>query len=82
MITVRAIFDGKQVKFLENIPVSHPTNIMVTFLEDEPLLETNKNYEIEASAPLDLFDDMIGIITEKDDGAINHDIYIYSKENL
>jgi hypothetical protein len=38
MITVRAIYDGRQVKFLENIPVTRPTRIMVTFLEDEPLL--------------------------------------------
>jgi len=37
MIAVRAIYDGRQVKFLENIPVTRPTRIIVTFLEDEPL---------------------------------------------
>ena len=38
MIAVRAIYDGRQVKFLENIPETRPTSIIVTFLEDEPLL--------------------------------------------
>jgi hypothetical protein len=38
MIAVSAIYDGRQVKFFENIPVTRPTKIIVTFLEDEPLL--------------------------------------------
>lgn len=37
MIAVRAIYDGNRVRFLENIPVTRPTKIIVTFLEDEPL---------------------------------------------
>lgn len=82
MIVVRAIYDGRQVKFLENIPVIRPTKIIVTFLEDEPLSDGVEVSEFEASTPLDLFDDLVGIISEQNDGSINHDKYIYSKENL
>jgi len=42
MVAVRAIYDGRQVKFLENIPVTRPTRIIVTFLEDEPLLSDSE----------------------------------------
>jgi len=47
MITVRAIYDGRQVQFFENIPVTRPTKIIVTFLEDEPLLSASEISESE-----------------------------------
>lgn len=46
MIAVRAIYNGSQVKYFENISVTRQTPIMVTFLEDEPLLG---DYEISGS---------------------------------
>jgi len=36
----------------------------------------------EDSTPLDLFDDLVGIISVKGDGSEKHDEYIYSRENL
>ena len=48
---MRASCDAKQVKFLEDIPVNHPTKINVTLLEDEPL---PGNSEISGSEIRDL----------------------------
>ena len=74
--------DAKRVKFLEDIPVNHPAKINVTFLDVEPLTDVDEVIEEEESTPLDLFDDLGGIISEKNNGSINHDKYIYCKENL
>jgi hypothetical protein len=93
MIAVRAINDGKRVKFLENIPVTQPTKIIVTFLEDEPLpgdseisgpeirylAEKGGSFDFLNDSEEDIYsdDDLVGIISEKDDGSINHMISIF-----
>ena len=82
MIAVRAIYDGRKVKFLEDIHVNRPTKIIVIFLDDEPLSNFNEIDEAEESSPLNLSDDLIGGISVNKDGSVNHDKYIYSKENL
>jgi hypothetical protein len=35
MLSIKAIYDGKQIKFLEKIYISSPKNVIVTFLDDE-----------------------------------------------
>ncbi len=35
MLSIKAIYDGKQIKFLEKINISSPKNVIVTFLDDE-----------------------------------------------
>lgn len=35
MLTVKAIYDGKKLKFLDKVLVKKPTNILVTFLDDD-----------------------------------------------
>lgn len=82
MIAVRAIFDGRKVKFLEDIPVNRATKIIVIFLDDEPLSNFNEIDEAEEPSPLDLSDDLVGSISVNKDGSVNHDKYVYSKENL
>jgi len=82
LIAVRAIYDGRQVKYLENIPVTRLTKIIVAFLEDEPLSDGVEISKAEELTPLDLFDHLVGIISEQNDGSVNHNKYIYSKEDL
>lgn len=79
---MRAIYDGRQVKYLENIPVTRLTKIIVAFLEDEPLSDGVEISKAEELTPLDLFDHLVGIISEQNDGSVNHNKYIYSKEDL
>ena len=35
MLTVKAIYDGKKLKFLDKVSIKKPTNVLVTFLDDE-----------------------------------------------
>ena len=35
MLTVKAIYDGKKLKLLDKVSVKKPTNVLVTFLDDE-----------------------------------------------
>jgi hypothetical protein len=35
MLSIKAIYDGKQIKFLEKINISSPKKVIVTFLDDE-----------------------------------------------
>lgn len=35
-VTVTAIFDGKNVRLLEDPPVNEPYRVMVTFIDPEP----------------------------------------------
>ena len=35
MLTVKAIYDGKNLKLLDKVSIKKPTNVLVTFLDDE-----------------------------------------------
>lgn len=70
------------LKFFEEIPVTRLKMIIVTYLDDESASDVHEVFEAEAFTLLALFDDLGMIISEKNDGSINHDKYIYSKENL
>ena len=35
MLTVKAIYDGKKLKFVDKVSIKKPTNVLVTFLDDE-----------------------------------------------
>lgn len=34
MLTVKGIYDGQEIKLLEEISINKPTKVLVTFLED------------------------------------------------
>ena len=72
MITVNGIYENGQVTLLEPIPFKKKSKVLVTVLDEVP---TNK----DLPAPLDLFDDLIGAISQQEDGASEHDRYIYMK---
>lgn len=74
MLAVRGIYENGKIKLLEPIPFKKKAKVIITILED--ILDQ------EDSTPLDLFDDLVGIISIKGDGSEKHDEYIYSRENL
>ncbi len=37
MLSVKAIYDGKNIKLLEDVKVSKPRKVILTFLDDEEL---------------------------------------------
>lgn len=71
MLSVRGIYEGGQVKLLEEIPSKKKAKVIVTVLEEE------KNVQEEVDPTL--FDDLIGVISVREDGSINHDQYLTSK---
>ena len=74
MISIHGIYENGKIELLEPIPLKRKAKVIITILDD---IEPENN-----TVPLDLFDDIIGKISCRDDGSENHDDYIYSKENL
>ena len=46
MISIKAIYDGKEIKFLEKVEVSSPRKVIVTFLDDVIDLTTEDIYKL------------------------------------
>ncbi len=66
MITLRGIYDGKQIRLLEPIPeskVSKESTVLITFYEEEKVPQSTKQaiYEMVEGNLLDL-DEVIGDI--------------------
>jgi len=74
MLAVRGIYENGMIKLLEPIPFKKKARVIITIIEDI--------FDQEDSTPLDLFDDLIGVISVRGDGSMKHDEYIYSRENL
>ncbi len=74
MLAVRGIYENGKIKLLEPIPFKKKAKVIITILDD--ILDQKE------STPLNLFDDLVGTISVRKDGAVNHDEYIYSRENL
>jgi predicted DNA-binding antitoxin AbrB/MazE fold protein len=74
MLAVRGIYENGIIKLLEPIPFKKKARVIITIIEDI--------FDQEDSTPLDLFDDLVGVISVRSDGSVKHDEYIYSKENL
>lgn len=72
MLSVRGIYENGQIKLLETIPYKkRRINVIVTILEEpaEPETETR-------SININAFDDLVGIISEREDGSEAHDRYL------
>ena len=67
MLSVKGIYENGRVKLLEAIPHTKRAKVIVTNLE-EGLSED----EVKES----LFDDLIGVVSVRENGSINHDHYI------
>lgn len=67
MLSVKGIYEDGQVKLLEQIPHTKRAKVIVTVLEDE-LREEDIN--------VSLFDDIVGVVSIREDGSVNHDKYV------
>jgi len=67
MLSVKGIYEDGQVKLLEKIPQTKRAKVIVTVLEDELSEE-----DIDVS----LFDDIVGAVSIREDGSVNHDEYV------
>ena len=73
MFTIRGIYENGKVKLLEPLPFKKRARVIVTIID-----ESTEGKE----ASMDLFKDLIGAISVKEDGSEKHDKYIYEKANL
>jgi len=46
MLSVKAIYDGNQIKLLEKVEVTGPKKVIVTFLDDEIELSSEVIYKL------------------------------------
>jgi len=67
MLSVKGIYEDGQVKLLEKIPHIKRAKVIVIVLEDE-LMEEDIN--------ISLFDDIVGAVSMREDGSVNHDTYV------
>jgi hypothetical protein len=83
MISVRGIYNGREIKALEEINVKPNVKVIITFLEDEPLIYEspeikNLRHNSDTADPWDALDiESIAVDTGREDGSVNHDHYIY-----
>lgn len=71
MLSVKGIYENGEVRLLEEIPNTKRAKVIVTILDKE---------EGDQEEPdLELFDDLVGAISVREDGAVNHDQYLISE---
>ncbi|MEW6488348.1 MAG: hypothetical protein AB1578_10625 [Thermodesulfobacteriota bacterium] len=68
MLSVRGVYRDGRVELLEPIPAVKSARVIVTVL-DEPR-------EGEKPANLGVFDDLVGVVEVREDGAREHDRYL------
>jgi hypothetical protein len=57
MLSVHAIFDGKNLKLLNDVKISKPKKVIITFLEDEDLTTEELQYIAEKSGSFDFLEE-------------------------
>ena len=73
MLSVKGIYENKKLHLLEPIPYKKRVKVIVTFLEDfSESEETEHEHEVDIHA----FDDLVGVLDVREDGAEAHDKYI------
>jgi len=77
MLSVKGIYENKQLHLLEPVPYKKRVKVIVTFLEDLSESEENE-HEVDIHA----FDDLVGVIDVREDGSEAHDKYITSHTSL
>ena len=73
MLSVRGIYENGQVRLLEPIPSEKRAKLIVTVLEKLDH-EEGEAKEVDVNH----FDDLIGVISVREDGSTAHDKYIAS----
>jgi len=74
MLSVRGVYEDGKVQLLEPIPVLRRARVIVTVLDEVPLGEQEEN--------LGALEDLVGAISVREDGATEHDRYLYGKGSL
>ncbi len=73
MLSVKGIYENGKVHLLEPIPSEKRAKVIVTVLD-----EIDRE-EVEAKeVDVNLFDDLVGVISVREDGSTAHDKYIAS----
>ncbi len=68
MLSVKAMYENGKVTLLERIPGIRRARVIVTVLEEKE--------SVEQDIDISLFDDMVGAVSLRNDGSINHDKYL------
>ncbi len=71
MLSVKAMYEDGKITLLEKIPHIRRARVIVTVLEEEESIEQNVN--------ITFFDDLVGAVSLRDDGSVNHDKYLSEK---
>lgn len=71
MLSVKGIYENGKIELLEPILNHKKAKVIVTILEE--IEEAGSNSEKRNG---NVFNDMIGIISEREDGSTNHDHYL------
>ncbi len=74
MLSVRGIYENGKIKLLEPIISSKRAKVIVTILEELDETE-DQNQEVDVN----IFDELVGAVSVREDGSIKHDIYIASR---
>jgi hypothetical protein len=68
MISVKGVYKDGRIELLEPLPALGTFNVIVTVLDEPAVLE-------KRIAP-DAFDDLVGAVSSREDGAERHDEYL------
>ena len=74
MLSIRGIYENGKIKLLEPILCKKSAKVIVTILEELDETE-DQNQEIDVN----IFDELVGSVSVRDDGSIKHDRYIASR---
>ncbi|WP_295431988.1 hypothetical protein [uncultured Thiodictyon sp.] len=74
MVSVHAVYEDGKVTLLEDLPAVRRARLIVTVIDPIPPAATDAT--ATGPAPVDLFDDLIGVIDLREDGAAGHDRYL------
>ena len=73
MLSVRGIYENGKIELLEPIQSMKRAKVIVTILEELDETE-DQNQEVD----LNIFDELVGAVSVREDGSITHDRYIAS----
>ena len=73
MVSVHAVYEDGKVTLLEDLPAIRRARLIVTVIDPIPPAAPDPIGPV----PVDLFDDLIGVIDVREDGAAGHDRYLF-----
>ena len=74
MLSVRGIYENGKIELLEPIQSMKRAKVIVTILEELDETE-DQNQEVDVN----IFDELVGAVSVREDGSITHDRYIASQ---